>query len=376
MKYQLSIISIFKNESHILEEWLQYYISVGVEHFYLVDNNSSDHYQSIISKYISYITLLVESRSACQLMVYNELLLPLVKQTSHWILVVDLDEFVYNPDGYQLIKKLNNYQNVGGVSSPWIFFGSSGHINQPDSVLNNFYQRMDYNNGVWINVKNFYQTKFVDYLYPHHADFNSNQIIVSSKSRTRIIDGKDWVCEDDLKYQRFDFLTNHYPIQSLKFFLSVKSTRGDVYRSDYNSLRNLEYFKQYDYNQRIDKNILNYNHSKQLESIKFWIIGYSIINADLLISQIAEHYQENQHVISYRPEIITCQNNQLVELIQQNPNIRFIILVDRPKRIVGGLSETIRLNQLIKLIESQTIELPYFVEVKLNNQQQLTYILP
>ena len=34
-KYFLSVLSVFKNESHILEEWLNHYINEGVEHFYL-----------------------------------------------------------------------------------------------------------------------------------------------------------------------------------------------------------------------------------------------------------------------------------------------------------------------------------------------------
>ena len=43
-KYFLSVLSIFKNESHILEEWLNHYINEGVDHFYLLNNNSDDNY--------------------------------------------------------------------------------------------------------------------------------------------------------------------------------------------------------------------------------------------------------------------------------------------------------------------------------------------
>ena len=32
------IVAIFKNESHILEEWIQHYIKEGVQHFYLINN--------------------------------------------------------------------------------------------------------------------------------------------------------------------------------------------------------------------------------------------------------------------------------------------------------------------------------------------------
>ena len=44
MKYDISIGSIFKNEAHILEEWIDFYIVMGINHFYLVNNNSCDNF--------------------------------------------------------------------------------------------------------------------------------------------------------------------------------------------------------------------------------------------------------------------------------------------------------------------------------------------
>ena len=43
-KYNLSLIAIFKNESHILKEWIEHYINEGVDKFYLIDNGSTDNY--------------------------------------------------------------------------------------------------------------------------------------------------------------------------------------------------------------------------------------------------------------------------------------------------------------------------------------------
>ena len=38
MKYYLSVLAIFKNEKHIMKEWLLHHMKEGVEHFYLIDN--------------------------------------------------------------------------------------------------------------------------------------------------------------------------------------------------------------------------------------------------------------------------------------------------------------------------------------------------
>jgi hypothetical protein len=52
MKYYLSVLAIFKNETMNLETWIQHYLWQGVEHFYLIDNGSTDNPLSILDKYI------------------------------------------------------------------------------------------------------------------------------------------------------------------------------------------------------------------------------------------------------------------------------------------------------------------------------------
>lgn len=48
--YNLSICAIFKNESHILDEWIQHYLKRNINHFYLINYNSTDDYIPIINK--------------------------------------------------------------------------------------------------------------------------------------------------------------------------------------------------------------------------------------------------------------------------------------------------------------------------------------
>ena len=64
-QYYLSIVAIFKNESWILEEWLNHYINEGVEHFFLIDNDSNDDYLSILKPFIDkkQVTLFKESKA-------------------------------------------------------------------------------------------------------------------------------------------------------------------------------------------------------------------------------------------------------------------------------------------------------------------------
>ena len=50
--YYFSIGAIFKNESHILKEWLDHYFFHGVDHIYLINDNSTDKFLEILKPYI------------------------------------------------------------------------------------------------------------------------------------------------------------------------------------------------------------------------------------------------------------------------------------------------------------------------------------
>ena len=49
--HNLSIVAMFKNESSIIKQWIKHYIEENVEHFYLIDNGSTDNYENEIKEY-------------------------------------------------------------------------------------------------------------------------------------------------------------------------------------------------------------------------------------------------------------------------------------------------------------------------------------
>ena len=50
-KNRLSIMAIFKNEELYLEEWLQYHIKEGINHFYLYSNDKNMEKYNFLDKY-------------------------------------------------------------------------------------------------------------------------------------------------------------------------------------------------------------------------------------------------------------------------------------------------------------------------------------
>lgn len=52
LKYKIALCLIFKNEAPFLKEWLDYHLTIGVDHFYLYNNNSDDNYLDVLNTYI------------------------------------------------------------------------------------------------------------------------------------------------------------------------------------------------------------------------------------------------------------------------------------------------------------------------------------
>lgn len=132
--YNFSICSIFKNEAHVLEKWIQHYIYHGVEHFYLINDNSSDKYMDIIDKYSNYITLFnndVETITVgSQSLIYEKYFRPIL-QYSKWIAILDLDEFLYSPNEININNIINKYARYSGLIINWL------HIRGGDDDLFN-----------------------------------------------------------------------------------------------------------------------------------------------------------------------------------------------------------------------------------------------
>jgi len=71
----LSIVAVFKNEAHILKEWIDHYMNQGVDHFYLIDNGSTDDYKDTLQNFSSEfgnITCIIDATPHNQVQHYNK----------------------------------------------------------------------------------------------------------------------------------------------------------------------------------------------------------------------------------------------------------------------------------------------------------------
>lgn len=135
----LSIVAIMKDEGKNLQEWLDFHRAVGVEHFYLYDNGSTDNTKEICKgqKDISYFyTDMDMGQMACY---YNAL--TAFRDQSKWMAFIDLDEFLFAPQG-DLKERLKEFEQHPGVAVNEVFYGSNGHEKRPSGgVLKNYTKR-------------------------------------------------------------------------------------------------------------------------------------------------------------------------------------------------------------------------------------------
>lgn len=225
----VSIASIFKNEKHIFKEWIETHIREGIDHFYLIDNGSTDNPLEVLQEYIDkgVVTYIHDTQQHVQQLLYNRHFLPRRLESTWWV-IIDLDEFVYAPTGTvaDFLKTVD--VNVGSILMPWVNFSSNGHISQPRSVVKSFtiHEDLDTRKDWGINCKSIIKGTAMTQLGVHHSRIAPNFQYMDSNRQP-----SDYVCALFVSNDYHDTCgvrLNHYCVQSWEWFSSVKMTRGDA----------------------------------------------------------------------------------------------------------------------------------------------------
>lgn len=246
--HYFAVAGIFKNEGHALREWVEHYFHHGAEHIYLIDDASTDDGADTIHDYVKSgkITLFHEKDHARYLgrqsFLYNRYILPHIHQT-HWLLIADLDEFIWSPKSVDLRPVLAEMYRIGMVQVVNTVFGSNGHIQTPVGIVKSYTRRSSEHPTLDPGqIKYFINSSLVDVydLNVHYSKFNVKQ----GNSVPYYIIGEKW------------FVLNHYGCQSLQFWRDVKCTRGSAnnYKVD-----TLDRFALWDRNDIEDTRLLEQN---------------------------------------------------------------------------------------------------------------------
>lgn len=237
-KYYLSICAIFKDESLVMKEWVEFHRLVGVDHIYLYNNNSTDNSCEILKPYIDegFVTLVDwPMPPPSQAQAYNDFKHKFWDETN-WVAFIDLDEFICPRRAFNVKDLLEKFRSYPSLLVYWRMFGSSGRIeHDKDKLLTEQYTiAWDKYNDVG---KCFFNTRFksVPTTIKHIHELPAEVSLFGKKfSIPSINESKHFVkyhchrmgCfwkEDDFTMQ-----INHYVTKSYNEFFVDKKKRGDA----------------------------------------------------------------------------------------------------------------------------------------------------
>lgn len=264
MAKQLStaIVAIFKDEAPYILEWIAFHISIGIDFFYIADNESSDGTTALLEalekmKLIKHIRFRTPKDSPPQLPAYEKIMSE-HREKHDWFAFIDADEFIMPQSDLSFddwLVKISANSDIGAVGLNWAVYGSSGELNYRDGlVLDRFQSRGEKTITLNKHFKSLVRSKAFASTAgnPHSFKLKEGYHFAHTDSRpiknlVPDVDGlSKGVCWDF-------FRLNHYVVKSYEEFTNKKN-RGratKVFNSQEN--RNESFFLEHDVNDVLER---------------------------------------------------------------------------------------------------------------------------
>lgn len=266
MKYNLSICAIVRDELD-LKEWLHFHRLVGVQHFYIYDNQSDPQVKDILKKEVSEGLVDViywPGNGDVQMPAYSHCL-NTFKEQSDWIIVLDADEYIYGRTDDNIVNIFKDYERpgIGGLVVNWVLVGSNGKTDRPEGlVIENYTKMMPKDHPENRHIK----TAFRKYASrpgpdPHHFLYQSGYDAVN--------ENYEIVIGPFSKHSSSRIIINHYVLKSLSDYKKNKLSRPRADTSKHPG-KSIEDFYRFD-KDCIEENldILRFSSALKLEMEKY-----------------------------------------------------------------------------------------------------------
>lgn len=239
--HYLSICAIAKDEGRYFKEWIEWHRNLGVEKFYIYDNESTDDTRAVLEPYIE--AGLVDHKYwpgyRKQIAAYDDCM-DKHRFDSRWIAFIDLDEFIVPLKDASIADFLKRMESFAAVEINWLVYGSGGEQNAgPEPVMQRFRHHAHPSHPLNRYVKSIVNPRKVYAMIGCHeatrisgyaADAEGNPVTRHFRQREPLLD---------------TIRINHYAVKSREEFVE-KQRRGRA-SGRQRSVKD-EYFSRYDLN--------------------------------------------------------------------------------------------------------------------------------
>lgn len=258
----VGIVSIQRDRSPWIVEWLAFHLLQGVNHFYIYAHRCVDGTTEKLEK--------LSERYPITVNTLGDTDLPQIRAYEHawnnyshqvdWLAFIDGDEFLFSPAYSSLQEAIADYEDqpISALAVYWKSFGSSGHIHEPSGlILENYPRHSDDDFLPDRHIKSIVRCGEEVTGCTSHLFFTKNGTV---DELLRPIN-HGFMPEYEPSYKKFRI--NHYSVQSYDFFKKTKQTIGAP-DADPNLIRPDSWFHKHDRNECCDGTIDKYmTHLKE-----------------------------------------------------------------------------------------------------------------
>ena len=185
MKFNNAICCIIKDEKY-LEEFIIYHHIIGVEHFFIYDNESKIPIKKRLNhEFFKKNCSILEIKGKSQQMnAYNHCIIN-TKNNVNWLIIIDGDEFIFLKKHQNINLFLNSYKDYQALGLNWLMFGSSFHEEKQNGLQIDNYLYCEGKQDKHIKtickpryVQNMDNPHFVS-IKEHHLYVDTNQKVIS-----------------------------------------------------------------------------------------------------------------------------------------------------------------------------------------------------
>ncbi|MDR0330936.1 MAG: glycosyltransferase family 92 protein [Chitinispirillales bacterium] len=239
-RHYLAVCAIAKNEGQYFDEWIEWHRKMGVEKFYIYDNESADGTKETLAPYVEsgLVEYVFWPGVKRQLPAYDDCM-EKHRLDARWLAVIDIDEFIVPIKDNTIPAFLKRFENFSAVEINWLIYGSGGaKKKEPGGVMERFRHHSLPNHISNRHVKTIVDPRCVfSFIGCHEAARISGRFADSHGSPIK----KHF---RDREPQQDIIRINHYAVKSYEEF-SAKRARG---RARTVKPRGQDYFDRFDLN--------------------------------------------------------------------------------------------------------------------------------